>query len=136
MVKAEENVLDAESEIGESDFAYRRRRLDRELGSRRGQSFGLGRPSEFFDAHEYIGKRRRQAFDCDALASKAAVALDRSTLNISATGELRPWRYNLLRSLRQTDIDPEPQLLAERRDFEQQVKGVRSRLAQLQITRA
>ena len=83
--------------------------------------------------HENVRRGRRQALDRDGLSGEPAAAPDRPALGVGAADELRQRRRHVARALGQLEVDREPQVVAARRDLEQQAVGVGRGLAHFQI---
>jgi hypothetical protein len=132
VIDAEQDVLDAEREIGLYDLPDASRVGNGECRLAWCQAYRLGGAIGSFHAGEHIGSRPREPFDSDQAAGEPADTGCSPALHVSPPGEPRS-RFAARAVTRQPDIEPQA-VITFSRDLPQHIVGFVANLAKLQET--
>ena len=114
MIEAEQDVLDAEPQVGRRDREPARRRLHDEAGGSRRETRHLRRAVTALDAHQGIRQRRLETGDLDRLADEPSGALHAPPLGDRGADVDAHWLRDRGAARRQRDGQRESHLAARR----------------------
>ena len=135
VVETEQDMFDAEHEIGLRHLQRALRSGDRQAWRLGGQAGNLHRAIVMGQAHQHICQARAQPVDRQAVAFQAADAARRQTLEMGALLEGVDRLPVRAARLRQTHVQPEPHL-TERRGFPDDGKVAGRGFTNVEIGRA
>jgi hypothetical protein len=135
MIDAQQDVLDAEHEVGAGDLQRARHGVHHERRRRRREADDLRGSVAAFHAHEHIGHRRAETGDMNRAAGQTAGALNAPVFRKGAVDEGGTWLAQVGGAGRELHVEAEPEILASTRHLPKHVVSLRAGLLELEIGR-
>ena len=136
MVDADQDVVNAEYEVGPGDTGGVCRRLDDKRGLFRQESRHLGRAVLAFDTRQDIGDCAWQPIDPYCAVGEAAVTSNAPSFDEAVAREISARLGKIDGAFRKDDVNGQTQRIALRRHLPHHVVRLGARLTKLEVGRA